>query len=258
VPREQLAVGRVWHRRPGPRKHAFAYRLAMTLLDADAIEPLFDRAGTWSVERANLVVFRRSDYIAPHERSPGEAVRQRVERELGFRPAGPVRMLTHLRQWGICFNPVTFYFCETAAGGLDAIVAEVHNTPWGERHAYVLDARAQSGPVYRFDFDKRFHVSPFLPMALAYRWRFGYRPGRVDVHMQVMSGESQSLGVGMRLVLQPLTVRAMRRMPWRFPMMTARVVGGIYWQALRLWLKRTPFHSHPGGGPAAGTTESEI
>lgn len=225
----------------------------MTLIDPANIDRRFSVCRLWSIERPNLVTFRRSDYIGPSDRSIGEAVHDRVESELGFRPDGTVRMLTHLRQWGTCFNPVTFYFCERSGGGLDAIVAEVHNTPWGERHAYALDARTQRGPDFRFEFDKRFHVSPFLPMAMRYQWRFGYRADRLDVHMRVMERDRESLSVAMSLELSDLDARAMRRMPWRFPLMTARVVTGIYFQAFRLWLKRTPFFTHPARQPQQGT-----
>src|SRR6056297_2382431 len=96
MPPDRLAVGTVWHRRSGPRSHAFGYRMAMTLLDADALESLFERVRSWSYGRFNLVSFRRRDYLAPHSLGVGDAAREQVCRSLGFRPAGPVRMLTHL------------------------------------------------------------------------------------------------------------------------------------------------------------------
>ena len=157
-------------------------------------------------------------------------------------------MLTHLRQWGLAFNPVTIYFAHRADGRLLAILAEVHNTPWGERHAYVLDARNQPGPDYRFRFDKAFHVSPFLPMDLGYDWRFRLENDSLDVHMRVTpgDGDSQLFDAGMRLALADLDTAAMRRLPLTFPLLALKVVGGIYWQALMLYFKRVPFHDHPG------------
>lgn len=228
----------------------------LSLLDVDEIDARFRRSRFWSVERFNLVTLRRRDYIGPLDLGLGDAVRRRVETALDFRPSGRVRMLTHLRQWGTCFNPVTFYFCESARGDLQAIVADVHNTPWNQRHAYVLDARAQAGPQFRFEFDKEFHVSPFLPMDMRYDWRFGYEAERLDVHMRVMRGNAECFSTGMRLALEEMTSRRMLEMPLRFPFMTLRVTAGIYFQALRLWLKRIPFFSHPDSAPASGTRGS--
>ncbi|HKL50443.1 MAG TPA: DUF1365 family protein, partial [Wenzhouxiangellaceae bacterium] len=141
-------------------------------------------------------------------------------------------------------------------GDLQAIVADIHNTPWNERHVYVLDARRQPGPEFRFEFDKEFHVSPFLPMDMRYDWRFRYEPERIDVHMRVMRGDAECFSTGMRLTLDEMTRRRMITMPLRFPFMTLRVVAGIYYQALRLWLKRIPFISHPDSVSVSGTRGS--
>ena len=253
---DSVATGSVWHRRNEPRRHAFKYRMWLSLLDVDEVESRVRASRLWSLERFNLVTLRRKDYLGPHELGLGEAVRRRVAQASGFRPSGRVRMLTHLRQWGMCFNPVTFYFCESERGELQAIVADIHNTPWNERHAYVLDARSQTGPEFRFEFDKQFHVSPFLPMDMRYDWRFRYESDRIDVHMRVMRDASEYFATGMRLALDEMTPRRMASMPLRFPFMTLRVSFGIYYQALRLWLKRIPFISHPDSAAASGTRGS--
>ncbi len=238
------AVGTIWHRRYSPRPHAFRYQAWFALVDVDRIERRCAVSRWWSVERFNLVSFRRADFIAPHNLSLSEAVRCKVLKTLGFRPSGTIRMLTHLRQWGVCFNPVTFYFCEEPDGRLASVVAEVHNTPWNERHAYVLDAREQSGFEYRFEFDKDFHVSPFLPMEMRYQWRFKLTEERIGIHMAAMLKGATLLEAGTSLYVQPLSIADMRRLPLRFPLMTARVLVGIYWQAFRLWFRKIPFFPH--------------
>lgn len=241
-----IATGRVWHSRKTPRPHRFAYRTSYGLIDIDRVPELFARSRLWSAERTNLVSFCRADFLRPTDRPLRQAVSERVAEATGRFPRGRILLLAHLRQWGLCFNPVAFYFCLDAQDKPEAIVAEVHNTPWNERHAYVLDCGGQSGPEYRFEFGKDFHVSPFLPMDIRYLWRFRIEGDRLDVHMRLKRDGRQYLSVGLQLGLEPMNVAAMRRMPLKFPLMTARVLAAIYWQALRLWLKRTPFHTHPG------------
>lgn len=250
--RSALAKGTVWHRRQSPRTHAFRYKLCFSLLELDQLETIFARSRLWSFERFNLVNFRRSDYLGPTDVPLAKAVRDRVQAEAGTRPTGRILLLTHLRQWGMCFNPVSFYFCHDSyeeRERLAFIVAEVHNTPWDERYSYVLDCRDHAGPDYRFCFDKRFHVSPFLPMDMAYDWRFRLEEQRLAVHMLATESGAKCFAAGMNLALSPLTAQAMWRMPLVFPLMTLKVVAGIYWQAFRLWLKRIPLHNHPDKEP---------
>jgi DUF1365 family protein len=158
-------------------------------------------------------------------------------------------MLSHLRYAGHVFNPVTFYYCFAADGvTVDYLVAEITNTPWGERHAYVLDAASarDADGVMQWSFDKAFHVSPFMGMARRYQWRLTTPAAGLGVHMKVSDGASREFDATLSLQRRPLNAASLARVLWRYPMMTAQVAGAIHWQALRLWLKRNPVHNHPG------------
>lgn len=240
--------GTVRHRRHAPHPHAFRYRMAQLYLDLDEIDRLFDRRWLWSANRRNLAEFRRSDYLGDADVPLGEAVRERAATVLGRRPLGPIRLLTHLRYGGLVFNPVSFYYCYAADGvALDCIVAEITNTPWNERHAYVLpvDAAEPRGRAWHWSFTKGFHVSPFVAMERDYGWRFT-APGKdLHVHMDVIRGGEREFDATLHLHHRPLHAASLRRVLWRYPLMTAQVVGAIHWQALRLWLKRNPVYDHP-------------
>ncbi len=247
--------GRVEHRRLGACRHAFSQRLFLLYLDLDELPGLFRRRWLWSARRPSLAWFRRADYLGPADRPLDEAVRDRVEEELGRRPAGPVRVLTHLRTLGYVFNPVSFYYCHDEAGALDAIVAEITNTPWGERRAYVLDARDGephgNSQAMRWRFRKDFHVSPFQDMDQVYEWTFAPPGERLEVGMTSFERGAPVFRAGLSLRRRPITGASLAGVLVRHPLLTLRVHAAINWQALRLFLKRAPFFVHPAKRPPA-------
>ncbi len=248
-----LYEGWVRHRRHAlaglsPRPHAFAYRLSLLWLDLAELDRVFAGRWLWSVDRPNLASFRRADHLGDPAVPLDEAVRREVARRTGQRPEGPIRLLTHPRYLGYGFNPVSFFYCYAPDGeALEAIVAEVTNTPWKERHVYVLPMSSGGGTPDkpRFHTPKAFHVSPFLPMDLEYAWRLT-RPGETLVaHLEDLDRGRRVFDATLSLRRRPLTGTNLARALARFPFMTGQVVLGIYWQALRLWLKGTPVFDHP-------------
>ena len=258
--------GRVAHARHHPKPHRFAYRLFHLYLDLDEVETLFDGAWLWSHERFNVANFRRRDYFGDAERPLRECVRDRVAADLGTPPPdGPIRLLTHVAFLGLGFNPVSFYYLfEPGGERLHSILAEITNTPWNERFQYVLPASEARGrgEWLTWVFDKGFHVSPFFGMNYEYRWSFtvpcssaGSRLAvSMENHEPGLVGESGSGRGGggrhvfdatLNLTREPFTRSALRKCLWRHPWMTGKVHAGIYFQALRLWLKRMKFHTHP-------------
>lgn len=247
-----LYFGQVSHRRHGgagdPVSNAFRYRMFMLWLDLAELDTVFRGRWFWSARRRNLAWLRREDHLGDPSQPLDEAVRDLVHQRTGRRPSGPIRLLAHLRYFGHCFNPVSFYYCYDNAGEtLETIVAEVANTPWGERHCYVLP-RAHArvvGPTQQFELDKEFHVSPFLPMETRYRWRFTEPGKHLAVHLRNEEHGRHAFDATLHLERREISGPSLGATLLRFPFMTMKVVLLIYWQALKLKLKGAVFYTHP-------------
>ncbi len=250
-----LYTGRLRHRRHTPRAHAFSYAVRMVWLDLSELDTVFRGRWFWSTRRATLCWMRRADYLGDPALSLDEAVRRRVEAALGRRPGGPIRVLTQLRSFGHCFNPVSFYYCYAPDGGrVECIVAEITNTPWRERHSYVLPVEPGADPAspHAFAFEKAFHVSPFMPMQQDYLWQFSEPGDHLAVHMQNLQDGARQFDATLTLARREIGATSLAITLLRWPAATLGVLGAIYWQALRLWFKRVPFHVHPATGGGAG------
>ena len=240
-----LYSGWIAHRRFAPTPHAFRYQIGLLYQDLDEQDAVFGLSPLAGNSRFSPFSFRETDYLKTYTHAGMrliDAVRQLIGEALGRTPQGAIRLLTQARSWGLSFNPVSFFYCYEADGQLAAILCEVSNTPWRERYHYVLPA-VGDGHQY-VAVAKAFHVSPFLPRDLQYRMSFSPPDTRLGVHMADWQGELKLFDATLNLHRSTLDRAGLHRYLRQFPWMTAKTCLAIYWQALRLFIKRTPIFPH--------------
>ncbi|MBC3372620.1 DUF1365 domain-containing protein [Pseudomonas sp. SWRI92] len=240
-----LCYGWIDHRRQAPRAHAFRYPIGMFYLDLAEQEQVLGLSRLLRPWRAAPLCWRERDYLPALTRQGmalTQAVRDTLQQALGSAPQGAIHLLTQPRSWGLSFNPVSFYFCHELDGRLAAILCEVRNTPWRERHHYVLPVLA--GEPHTFRVAKSFHVSPFLPRDMDYHMRFLIQDSHIRVRMENWRAGHKVFEADLALQRRPLDAPALRRYFLAFPWMSLRTLSAIYWQALRLLFKRTSLHDH--------------
>jgi DUF1365 family protein len=248
-----LYVGRLRHRRFSPKEHSFDYPVFLSLLDVDEIPRLMRRSPLSSYERWNVTSYFERDHFG----DPAKSLRERIAEDASKNgvqlPDGKIFLLTHLRYFGYVFNPVSFFYFYDARGHLCQMMAEVNNT-FGESHNYWLTPanERKAAAARRYTSEKRMHVSPFMGMDLEYDWIFTEPGERLVAHMNTLQDGKPFFDATLQLQRREWTRAELHRVLASYPLMTARVMGAIHWQAVKLWIKRVPVFAHPEKAARAG------
>jgi DUF1365 family protein len=235
--------GTVRHRRFTIKPHEFSYSLFMFCFNTAAFDTEFKKISQVSNEKFNWFSFRRKNYLK-NSMPLDQAARSLINEQQGVYPTGKIYLLTNLSCFGYCFNPISLYFIfNPDSEELDFMIVEVTNTPWGEKHAYVVgNPEKIRSDIYKFTFTKKLHVSPFLQMDYEYHLKVKINQNSIIVHIE--NYHQKELHFDATLSLSPAP-RPLIKTFLRFPLITYKISAAIYWQALKLWLKGIPFHSHP-------------
>jgi len=238
-----IYAGRVRHRRFLPRNHAFSYPFFMYYLDLDRLGELPDLSPWFSARRFSLARFVRKDYLGDPETRLGSAVRLRMAELTDEEVHGKTFGLLNLRTLGLYFSPVNFYFGFDQSGRCSHFLAEVSNIPWNQRHHYAY--KLEPGNRWHREQDKQFHVSPFNPLDQQYGWHIESPGDRLELGIDVDDRRGRIFEARLDLQRRPLARADLRRLLMRKPAMTASIVAGIYFQALKLYLKGVPYVPYP-------------
>lgn len=242
-----IFTGIVRHRRFTPKKHQFSYNLFMFCFDTGDPSNSFKDIKEVSIEQFNWFSFRRKNYLSHPEIPLDEYAKQLVVAKFNTYPKGKVYLLTQLSCLGYCFNPISLYFIfDETNQQLDYLIIEVSNTPWGEKYNYVLESSGKpKNEVYYYQFQKEFHVSPFMSMNYEYQFNLKLNKQKITVHMENHIDGKKDFDATLTLKASPQRAISCTKVFRRYPLITYKVVISIYWQALKLWMKGVPFHSHP-------------
>ncbi|WOE32433.1 MULTISPECIES: DUF1365 domain-containing protein [unclassified Acinetobacter] len=248
-----IASAHIRHRRYLPQSHRFNTTLSYLWFDPDQLATFTQQCVLWSNRGWNVIGLDPQDFLIMHRGTIREKVADLLLQQQHYHLSATetIRVLALPRSCGFRFNSVVFYVIFDLDQQPVFILSEITNTPWKERKVYIHDCRKigiQYGPykTYQFDFKKDFHISPFMPMALDYRWRFSFSEQYYVIHMQLFEQDVLQFDATMKFSLQAITFPSQQ---YRYAVCKViepfRMVAGIYMNALRLWKKKVPFYRHP-------------
>jgi len=237
--------GTVRHRRFTPFNRTFKYKIFMTFFDINHIESMFTKSIFWNINKKALISFYRTDYHGDPKLSLDQSVRQTIIEKTNYIPEGPIRLLTHLRYFGYCFNPVSFYYCyDKNDSQVELIMAEVTNTPWNERHCYFIKNKKNKN--FKENLKKKFHVSPFWDMDHDYEWLFSQPKENLNVHMVNFKKGDKIFDATLELSNKiDMSFKKLIINTFKYPFITLTTYLRIHFQALILLIRGATFHNHP-------------
>ncbi|MFT6984643.1 MAG: DUF1365 family protein [Psychromonas sp.] len=233
--------GEVFHQRFTPREHKFSYKIFFLAIDLDEL-PLLNKMGPYfKTGRFAPLRFFAPDYLQHKSTITTKDVWDKVSELGGKNKQGRVLFIGQMRCFGLYFSPINSYYCYDQQGQLSYLLAEVSNTPWNERHYYLIDLNNK--PVC----EKAFHVSPFMDMGMNYHWRIKAPADHLNLSIENCTqdkAQEKLFRASIVMTRQPFTNKNLLKNLLAIPMMSAKTVLGIYWQALKLYLKGVPYIGH--------------
>ncbi len=249
-PVNQIYTGKVYHQRFSPKQHSFNYKLFMLALDVEQMDKLQGATGVFGFSRFKPLWFNAKDYLRSdndsknsHHSEPNTLtarITDKVQQLGGSDDISRITMLVQVRCFGIYFSPANFYFCYNHNDDCQQMLVEVSNTPWHERHYYLVDIKQ------KHICEKEFQVSPFMDLNMRYHWRV--KPPEtdktllIDIENHKTHGDMNKVfAAGLAMQAKPLTAKNIFKTWCSLPVMTMKIIASIYWQAVKLFVKRIPF-----------------